>query len=85
MVLGGAIASIAPSEIAPVLTLLRMPMSLTYHEFKTACLRSVQKRIHRHISHSLLIYMLRHNVDLKTIIRNYRKSSWILGVRDKLQ
>jgi len=41
MVLGGAVASIAPPGIAPVLTLLRMPMALTYHEFKTVCLSSV--------------------------------------------
>jgi len=35
MVLGGAIASIAPPGFALVLTPLRTPMALTYHEFKT--------------------------------------------------
>ena len=36
LVLGGAIAS-----IAPVLMSLRTPMTLTYHEFKSVCLSSV--------------------------------------------
>jgi len=46
----------------PVLTTVRTPMALTYHEFKTVCLSSVQKRTHN--SHSFSIYMFNNNVDL---------------------
>jgi len=65
MVLGEAIATIAPPGFAPVLTPLRTPMALTYHEFKTVCLSSVQKHTHSH-SYCLRIYMFSNNVDLKT-------------------
>jgi len=75
LVLGGAIASIAPPGFAPVLTSLRTPMALTYHEFKTVCLNSVQKHTHSHNSHSLRICIFSNNVDLKTLNRNYRKTS----------
>jgi len=34
------------ADYAIVLTTLRTPMVLTYHEFKTVCLSSVQKRTH---------------------------------------
>ena len=60
--------------------LLRTPMVLTYHEFKTVCLSSVQKRTDN--IHSFRLYMFSNNVDIKTNNRNYRKPFWILCVRD---
>jgi len=69
MVLWEAIASIAPPGFAPVLTPLRTPMGLTYHESKIVCLSSVQNHTHSHNSHSFRIYMFSNNVDLKTISR----------------
>jgi len=71
----GAIASIAPPGFAPVLTPLRTPMALTYHEFKAVCLSSVRKHTHSHNSHSFRIYMFSNNVDLKTNNRSYRQPS----------
>jgi len=46
----------------PVLTTLRTPMVLMYHDFKAVCLNSVRKRTHN--SHSFRIYMFSNNVDL---------------------
>jgi len=46
----------------PVSTTLQTLMVLTYHEFKTVCLSSVQKRTYK--SHSFRIYMFSNNVDL---------------------
>jgi len=54
--------------------LLRTPMVLTYHEFKTVCLSSVQKRTDN--IHSFRLYMFSNNVDIKTNNRNYRKPFW---------
>jgi len=51
----------------PVLTTLRTPMVLTYHEFKIVCLSSVQKRTHN--SHFFRISMLSNNVDLQWRIK----------------
>jgi len=51
-----------------------------YHEFKTVCLGSVQKRSHN--SQSFCICMFSKNADLKTNNKNYRKPFWSLGVRE---
>jgi len=51
-----------PIENFLVTVLLRAPMVLTNHEFKTVCLSSVQNRTH--ISHSFRVCMFSNNVDL---------------------
>jgi len=48
-------------------------MVFTHHDFKTVCLSSMKKRTHD--SHSVRIYMLSNNVDLKTNNRNYKNHS----------
>jgi len=76
MDVGGSDGLNRPPGFAPVLTPLRTPMALTYQEFKTVCLSSVQKHTHSHNSHSLHFYCSATTLTSKlTNNRNYRKPS----------